>query len=302
MNKLVIDTDMGNDDMMAISILIANKINLFGITTVFGVARNDIGYKNIHRLLKYLGKENIPTAKGASIALVEKTADFPRHDCLRAENFVLLSNLNIPEEETSFNTKDTAVNFISDFLTKENIDILALGPLTNIANLINKNRSLALQKINRIYIMGGGVGVGNVSPLKFAEYNIWLDPEAASVVFGSGIPITMVGINATNCVPATKEFENKVRVTNPLTPESRIIKEIIINNDNDLDVYYDPLTAAILVDPTIVTQSLNCGIGIELNGERRGETVISNSNPQIVSVIYQASDQKFYNHVLNLLS
>lgn len=301
--KILIDTDMGNDDVMAISILLLSPlVQIGGISVVNGVANSKEGLNNLSRILSYCD-ENIPIIQGAKRALVEKNAQFPKRDRQRAEQLALLSSLQIPRKRyRSINSSEAIEEFIFRKACEERLTILALGPLTNIAKVIKKYGDSFKRKIRKIVMMGGSITKGNVPPLRLAEYNIWIDPEAAQTVFTSGIPVTMVGIDATDFVPATIAFKEKVRKIKPKDAQAKIIKEIIVNNDSDFDAFYDPLAALVLLDPSIVTKKLDCAIDIVLSGTGRGQTFAINTRPKNVAVILKLESNKFYKVILDLLT
>lgn len=296
--NIFIDTDMGNDDIMAIAYLLARNVSLVGISTVNGVATERNGINNLSAIQKYL-KTQVPTCAGSSIALIEKKAAFPLYDSQRANDLTLLKALPIKKSRTKQRDLDVE-EFIFNKTANRKTIILALGPLTNIAKTIQKYRNVFTGNVKEIFVMGGGLKRGNVLAQFIAEYNIFLDPEAAQIVFTSGIPITMIGIDATDYVPATKEFTEKVRQIKPQSREAKIIKEVIINNTNDFSFFYDPLSVFLLMNPQAIQERKQTGITVKLEGKNRGQTVLDMMRSN-VNVVFSVDAQNFYSDLLKIL-
>ncbi|PIZ63504.1 hypothetical protein COY16_01595 [Candidatus Roizmanbacteria bacterium CG_4_10_14_0_2_um_filter_39_13] len=298
--NLWIDTDMGNDDIMAISMLfLSNKTSIKGISLVNGVSSVNRGYENINVLLTYCGV-NIPILSGYTTALVPNNTTFPIQDRKRAENLTLLSNLGIPKNKLK-NDKQIGVKSIASFISK-NITILALGPLTNLASIIQNQGAKFKNNVNQIILMGGGLKKGNVPPSRKAEYNIWLDPQAAQIVFNSGIPIIMVGIDATSCVPNSKEFVSLISEIQPNTIFGKIIKAITLGNTTDFDYFYDPLAASLLFNSTIQTDSKQGQINVSLKGDDIGTTYLNACSNGNVKVVTNVNSERFFSLLIDLMT
>ena len=287
--QIFIDTDVGLDDIIAILMLIkSRKFKLSGFSTVFGLTRPEIGKNNLEIILNKLGIK-LPVLTG-SYSAIKGGGKFPALDIERSENYFkkieTQNRQNICIEDEIF----------SKFSYPQ--DLVALGPLTNIAKTIQKYGPAFSSKVKRIVLMGGGLNSGNV-PGKLAEYNIWLDPEAAKIVFSSKIQIVMVGTDATQFVPATKKFKNKIRVIKPKDIPSRILKEVICFNDSDFDFFYDPLLSAILIDSTIVLEQRMASINVDL-ALQRGRTVVQNGIPKNVTIPTSIDTEKFYELLLQI--
>ena len=296
--NILIDTDMGNDDILAINyLLLKEQYNIVGISTVNGVATDDNGFININRVLQFLDKK-ISICAGSQKAIKENDAKFPEYDTFRANNLILLRELSLP-----INNTVKCARQVEDFIyenTKNNTLILALGPLTNIAKTIKRYRGKFTSKISGIFMMGGGLGKGNVPPLFAAEYNIFLDPEAAAIVFSSNIAITMVGIDAASYVPVNRAFTKKIQQTKPTTKEGKIIKEIIVKNNKDFSLFYDPLSVYLLSNPGAIKETLQTGMDVIQIGRERGKTIptMQKSN---VNVVLSVDADAFYNEFLQAL-
>ncbi|MFN8379148.1 MAG: nucleoside hydrolase [Anaerolineae bacterium] len=191
--KIVIDTDPGVDDAMAIFYALKSpELEVLGLTTIFGNAHTDQCTMNALRLLEIAGRPDIPVAGGAPRPLVAPfggPADFVHGRDGQGNTF-------LPPPSTS-PVGVHAAQFLIDTVMSDpgNVTIVALGPLTNVAMALLLKPDLA-SHIREIVLMGGSAFVpGNVSPA--AEANIHNDPEAADIVFGAGCPVTMVGLDVT---------------------------------------------------------------------------------------------------------
>src|SRR5215210_3797104 len=206
--KLVIlDVDPGHDDAVAIMLACAApELDLLAVTTVAGNVPLDKTTRNALRILSLIGHTGVPVAAGASS---------PLHRPLRtAENIHGESGLEGPEiPNASFEPDERgATRLIADTLreTPEPVTLIPTGPLTNIATLLREHPDLS-ERIAHISLMGGSVGLGNTTPA--AEFNIYVDPEAAREVFESGLPITMSGLDVTHMAGAGPEVRERLRST-----------------------------------------------------------------------------------------
>lgn len=322
MNKktIFIDTDMGNDDLMAICMLLSSKkFEVIGISTVNGVARASTGAKNFARILSYLNITTIPIIKGF-VRPMSNTwrAEFPKKDMQRANQLALIKNISIPKLISKNIEIYNSIIKIFKIINRnpQKVTLICLGPLTNIATLMNKIGKKFTNNIDQIILMGGAVNApGIVYPLNLAEYNMYLDPEAAKIVFDSGVQITMVPIDATKWVPADinliknnsekfslEKFYQKIKLTKPIRKTGNIIKEIILNNKSDFNYFYDPLVSAILEQPDMIQGSKKLEIKVSITGQERGATSGKVSKDGNVQVINKINNKKFYNLVLNKIS
>lgn len=186
---VIIDTDPGIDDALAIAIaLFAPELDVKLITTVAGNVGLDLVTHNALRLLKYFGKEEIPVAKGAAEPLVR-----PFSDASSVHGKTGMEGFDFPEPTQSV-LEENAVDAMRRVLmnSEEKITLLPIGPLTNIALLL-KTYPEVKDKIREIVLMGGSAGRGNKGVM--SEFNIVSDPEAAYIVFHSGVKLTMVGLD-----------------------------------------------------------------------------------------------------------
>lgn len=202
--NIIIDCDPGIDDIVALSLAIANedKFNILGITTVAGNQTIEKVTSNALKVISYY-KRNIKIAQGQKRPLIrEKTLVSNVH----GENG--MGDYQLPEPKIDLYS-DNAITFLRDMImsSEEKITLVPVGPLTNIALLIKVFPEVA-ENIELISIMGGSTSGGNRTPC--AEFNVWADPEAAKIVFDSGLPIVVSGLNVTHSTGLYKEDVEKL--------------------------------------------------------------------------------------------
>jgi pyrimidine-specific ribonucleoside hydrolase len=189
---MILDCDPGHDDALAIVLALARpELRLLAITTVAGNAALDRTTRNALRVLTLLERTDVPVAAGADRPLVrEPWVPVDVHGDSG------LDGADLPEP-TVAPVAVSAVELMSALLraTREPVTLVATGPLTNIALFLRAAPGLH-SHIAEISIMGGSLGAGNTTAA--AEFNAWADPEAAAIVFGSGIPIRMAGLDVTH--------------------------------------------------------------------------------------------------------
>ena len=189
---LIIDSDPGLDDALAIGLAAASpEIDLLAVTTVGGNADVTRCTDNALRLLHAFGRDDVPVAEGAAGALLGSVV---RATEVHGESGIGTTVLD-PAPATA--RSEGAVALIARILAEhpEPVAIAPIGPLTNIALVLRLYPDLA-SKISHLCLMGGSIGEGNTTAS--AEFNIIADPEAADVVFRSGVPITMIGLDVTH--------------------------------------------------------------------------------------------------------
>lgn len=213
---LILDGDPGHDDaiawlLAASSMRTDQKVKALAFTTVGGNVTLDKTTYNARRVLTLLGLKNVPLAKGAEHPL---SADLMNAPSVHGESGLDGPALPEPELET---VKASAVELMADILREsmEPVTIVSTGPLTNTAALLLSHPELK-NKIGRISLMGGGIGFGNWTPA--AEFNILVDPEAADLVFRSGIPILMAPLNVTErALMEPEDFNRIAAIGNPVS-------------------------------------------------------------------------------------
>jgi len=189
--KIIIDCDPGIDDALAIFMALASdELEVLGITTVAGNVNVGQVTANALSLVSLCGKR-IPVCRGAAKPLMHT-----RKEAIRVHGANGLGGVRLPEADFEEDSR-LAIDFIRETVevNKNDLDIVAIGPLTNIAGALLAFSDLG-QRIRGITLMGGAVGFGNAT--LSAEFNVFADPHAAAVVFKSGVPITMHPLDVTN--------------------------------------------------------------------------------------------------------
>ncbi|MER7170204.1 nucleoside hydrolase [Streptomyces mesophilus] len=271
---VILDCDPGHDDAFNILLAAAHPaIDLLAITTVAGNQTLEKTTLNARRVCTVAGIEGVPIAAGR---------DRPLHGPVRvAASIHGESGLDGPgfkDPTVPLDPRD-ALTLIRDTLLAHPrpVTLVPTGPLTNIAALLLAYPDLA-GRIERIVLMGGSTGRGNTTPA--AEFNIHCDPEAADLVFSSGLPVTMLGLNASHQVLATEDVIARFDALG--TPLAGICTEMLgFFADRYREVFglpgaplHDPLTIAHLIDPDLITL-VPASVAIELNGTHtRGATVV----------------------------
>jgi inosine-uridine nucleoside N-ribohydrolase len=205
---VILDVDPGHDDAVALMLACGHPdLDLLAVTTVAGNVPLDKTTRNALRVLSLVGCDDVPVGRGASEPLKR-----PLHT---AKDIHGESGLDGPEEipEASFGPDERdAVALISDTIefSSDPVTLIPLGPLTNIALFLREHPDLK-DRIAGISLMGGSMGLGNTTPA--AEFNIYVDPEAAREVFESGLPITMSVLDVTHQAGAGPNERERLRAT-----------------------------------------------------------------------------------------
>jgi inosine-uridine nucleoside N-ribohydrolase len=203
--RVIIDCDPGHDDAMALLLALGSpEVELAAVTTVAGNQTLDKVTANAIRVLDVAGAHAIPVAAGAERPLV--------HPAAVAADVHGESGLDGPDLPPPSRAPEPlhAVELMARLLRERPHTLVAVGPLTNVALLLALHPELAA-RIERIVLMGGAIAEGNVTPA--AEFNLWVDPEAAARVFTSGVDVTMVGLDVTHRALLTRERAEGLRAS-----------------------------------------------------------------------------------------
>ena len=210
--KMIIDTDPGVDDALAIAYACLHpEIELIGLTTIFGNVSVDQSTVNAGYLLDLLDHQHVPVAKGASVPLKQKPHSFP--DFVHGKNGFGDIQVQYPADFKPHEL--SAADFIVEQINKHpgEIVLVPVGPLTNIALALQKDPSIA-HKVKQVVIMGGAAFVeGNVSPA--AEANLWNDAHAGEIVFSAPWEVVMVGLDVTYQTLMTMDDMARVKAASP---------------------------------------------------------------------------------------
>ncbi len=271
--KWIIDTDPGIDDASAIITAVnSGALDILGITSVHGNVGLNHTTRNALKLVELMGGD-VPVYQGTSRPILQQREHAAEY---HGENG--FGNTSLPEPGIAPQDQH-AVDFIIESTKKHEVSLLTLGPLTNVALAIAKERELE-KRIKQIVMMAGTSRArGNTSPL--AEFNIFADPEAAAVVFESGIPIIMVPWET--CLDTVFGSEVIVRIRRSSTEVGKAFAQAMEYSVGRTKAYLgsevlllcDLLAACAAIDPTVITQQLNAKVTVETGGRfSRGLTVI----------------------------
>jgi len=250
--RIIIDPDPGIDDALAILLALASpEVQLEGLTVVHGNCSAGQGTRNALSVLELAKVGKIPVAKGCDLPLVQPSLLAPE-----THGNTGLGYAQLPDPASR-----PIVQHGSDFLIEKimsspgEITLVAIGPLTNVALAIRKEPRI-VQAVRELIIMGGAIRhEGNVTPL--AEFNTYVDPHAAHIVYHSGMPITLTPLDVTyQCILLAEDVARLQKIKSPIAPfiadstrfymefhdEYQSIKGCVIN---------DPLTLALTFAPDL---------------------------------------------------
>lgn len=260
MHKIIIDTDPGIDDAVALAVALYQKeLNVQLITTVSGNVSLDKTTRNALKLLEFFDKTNIPVAAGATVPLVkepEYADDIHGDSGLDGYTFPDISTKPIPLH---------AVNAMKQVLDEsdEAVSLIPIGPLTNIALLFSMYPECK-KKIERIILMGGSSFRGNTTP--YGEFNIYVDPEAADIVFRSNLPIVMCGCDIGDKAVVTLDMFHQMKNINKISKMlSDLFESYRGGSLKEGLKMYDLCAIAFLLKPEMF-KTTETFVGVELNG------------------------------------
>lgn len=288
---VIIDTDMAADDWMAILYLLNRPDVSVAAITVSGTgeAHCGPGIKNAMSLAALAGQPDIPVSCGRTTPLQGDHA-FPSDWRTRVD---ALAGLTLPSIPASV-TPQSAVDLLTAKIMSmpDNVTIITLGPLTNLAEALQSAPEIK-ENVEMVYIMGGAVDVpGNVGSShagidnSVADWNIYVDPRAAAIVLQSGVPVTLVPLDATNHVPVTTKFIDRLKKDRK-TPEAMFVLEVLSQTQYYDFVrvggyyFWDPLAAAILTDNSLAAFETRSLTVIEEEGNQSGQTQASESGAPV---------------------
>ena len=274
--KIIIDCDPGIDDSLAIMLALTSpEIEVLGITIVCGNSPVEMGFENAKKILKQMNRLDVPVYMGEPRPLKRdyvNALDTHGADGL-GESFL--------HEVPGYQQEISAVDFLSKALIKEKVSVIALGPMTNLARLIQKAPA-AFEQIEELVSMGGSFkSHGNCSPV--AEYNYWCDPDAAALVYDTihqnGKMIHMIGLDVTRKIVLTPTLLEYICRLNKETGEFiRKITKFYFDFHWEWEhiigcVINDPLAVAYFLDPDIC-QGFDSYVQIETEGISLGQSVV----------------------------
>jgi inosine-uridine nucleoside N-ribohydrolase len=267
---IILDCDPGHDDAIALLLALASsELELLGVTTTYGNQTLEKTTANALRVLELVGRTDVPVAAGSDRPL-ERELVVAAH--VHGESG--LDGPVLPEANARAVSTD-AIAFVAEHVAaRAPVTLVATGPLTNVARYLDSHGA---EGVERIVLMGGAIAEGNFTPA--AEFNIWCDPEAAAIVFASGLDVTMMGLDVTHQALLGPRVEERLRAA------GRIGVFVA-----DLNVYFthyhretygwdgapihDAVAVAHLVRPGLV-ETRHRNVRVELESELcRGRTVV----------------------------
>jgi purine nucleosidase len=270
--KIILDTDPGTDDALALMLALNSpELDVRAITVVPGNTTAQQGLENALRMVSLANRCDIPVAAGAQHPLFQKliTAEF-----WHGKNG--LANIELPLSKCKVDARfgpDLIIELVRAF--PHEITLVPVGPLTNIALAIQKDPGI-IPLVKEVILMGGSIKGGNVNAA--AEANIYNDPEAAQIVFQAGWPLTMVGLDVGDkTLLGRKHLEQLALTHGPVNDFIYTVSKFLVELSEKLGdggtPMYDPLAVGVAVDAALVTAPL-MHVDVETRGEfTRGETV-----------------------------
>jgi len=309
--KIIIDTDPSPDDAAAFLMALGSpdELELLALTTVGGNVPLEQTTINTLKALELIGRSDIPVYKGAKRPL--------RRDLITAEHVhggTGFDGYDLPEPTTSAANGFAPDKIVELVMENEpnSITICAIAPLTNIALAMQKEPRLA-KRLQEIVLMGGAQSEGgNVTPA--AEYNIYVDPEAAEIIFTSGTPLTMIPLDCTHKALSTDARLDRLRARAVNAPYMEAFYHLLkfnrIHDQEKMDMdggpLHDPTTIAYLLKPKIF-KGKKVNVTISTDYElTRGMTVIDwwgkMELPINTNVLYDLDSEAYYNLVIERMT
>lgn len=268
--KVIVDCDPGHDDALAIMLAHANpEVELLAITTVAGNQTLDRTTLNARRVCTAAGIAGVPIAAGCDRPLLRELVTAGE-----VHGASGLDGVDWPEPAVDV-VAEHAVDVIVDMVmgAPGEITLVPIGPLTNVALALRREPRI-VGAVSEVVLMGGSFTRGNTSPA--AEFNIYVDPEAASAVFTAGWPLTMVGLDLTHQARVTPEVMDRIAAIG--TPLATIVTQLMRFYGRSSAAQggpplHDPCAVARIIDPAVMA-CRDAFVAIETQGQwTRGMTV-----------------------------
>lgn len=253
--KVIIDTDPGIDDAMAIFFAFQSPdLEVLGLTSVFGNVPVKMAARNALTLCEVAGKD-VPVCEGMGLPWVGPESSYA-HFVHGDDGF---GNIAHPSSSAELDPRSSA-QFIVDMVRKYpgEVTLVPIGPLTNIALALKLDPELP-KLVKDVVIMGGAAQVpGNVTPV--AEANIWNDPHAADIVFSADWPLKMIGLDVTYSVSYNTDWLSTLAKANPTLGGfvqkaakfyAKFYSEVFQNSDEEVCYFHDAMALAYVIDPTL---------------------------------------------------
>jgi inosine-uridine nucleoside N-ribohydrolase len=263
---IVVDCDPGHDDAIALLLALASpELELVGVTTTYGNQTLEKTTQNALRVLELVGRTDVPVAAGAERPLMR--------ELVVAAHVHGESGLDGPAlpPATTAPASDDVVAFIAE---RRPVTLVATGPLTNVARYLDAHGA---EGIERVVLMGGAIAEGNFTPA--AEFNVWCDPEAAQRVFGSGLDVTMAGLDVTHKAILGPALEAELRAVGRVGAFVADLNVFFTRYHRETYGWdgapiHDAVAVAYVIRPGLM-QTRHRNVEVELESElTRGRTVV----------------------------
>ena len=281
MQKVILDVDTGSDDAIAIMLaVLSKKLDIRGITVTWGNRPVDDCVRNTLKVLDLLGSR-IPVYGGCPAPMVRYMTE-QRNAALKKDGISITeggkeysvhpASFPLPDPSRPAEKKH-ACSYLVETLreSEEKITVITVGPMTNLGMAVRMDPSIC-EKIERVVIMGGSAGRGNITPC--AEANFYHDPEAAKIVLDTGLPCFIVGLEATHSAEISLDDAAELRALG--TPAGKFAADLIetridallhMHNGNGYsDAIHDALAVACVLDPEVITKSVRTRCDIDIAG------------------------------------
>ena len=297
LTPVIVDTDAGPEDFMAMAFLLATpRARIEAVTITTGLAHPEAGATNVLRLLQLAGRPEVPVYIGRA-APVSGSREFPA-DWRRLSDE--LPGVDLPASKRKAEATP-APEFLAARLGEaaRPITVLALGGLTNLAEAFRLN-PVAAGNVRRLVIMGGALKVagnladGGIADNTTAEWNFYIDAEAARRVFASDAPIRMIPLDVTQKVPIDRTFQRMLQGTQ--RPLARVVSQVLATVGDLIDqgsfFAWDPLAAASVVDEDLL-RFTRATIEIRMDAPEEGRTVMVPRGQSNAEVALEVNPRRF---------
>jgi len=307
--KIILDVDTGTDDAVALmTAALSPDVELVGATVVNGNTVLDSCVENTLRVFEWIGMPEVPVLRGMSRPLAR-----PQAEQVNPAGRIHGDKLDLPAATIAAQPQHAVDWLIDTYLASEgDITLVPVGPLTNIATAIQKEPRI-LDRIPEIVIMGGAHDHGNSTAS--AEFNIWLDPEAARIVVNCGRPIRMVPLDATHRALVSAEDAARLRALG--TPAGEAAARFVLKRIDGYDAtqpmphrlgaapVHDALAVCAVIDPSVITTH-HIPVDVETSGELSvGRTVCDfrfrSGKPANVAFAMDADEPRFVAMLMDIL-
>lgn len=314
MRNIIFDTDPGIDDAVAILFAIGSgQLDVKAITTVSGNLRADRCSANARKILELIGADHIPVSQGMQAPLVRP---YPKDPFSHGDDG--LGNLGLPEpavpEDSRF-APDLLIDVVNEHAG--DISILGIAPLTNLALAVMKDPELP-RKVQELIIVGGVYGFDSVGSLRatgdnpVSEWNIYVDPEAARIVFNAGFNLTAIGLDVATHRSIAVDSKHRAALASSANKAAGFLSGVVdfveSRGFGSYCALIDSLAVAVAIDPTIIdTEAVR--VGIETQGElTAGQTVVDRrehfqwTHLPLVKVASAVDSKRFFELLLKAIT